>query len=70
MNRNVEEAARRAGFYIAPSNVTNVDTARIERFARLLIDEAMRLTMDKIQSHSNWNTAEEITASIKKHFGV
>lgn len=68
MNEIVKAAAKEAGFYIAPQH--NVNTMMLEKFATLLLDEAIEHAKDEIQYHTNWDIADEVAASLKKHFGA
>lgn len=48
----------------------STDSYGIEKFARLILQEAMDIVRDEVAYHSDWDCADVVIKTVNEHFGV
>ena len=72
MNGKIRELAKLAGMsfvYEYDSSIV-MDVEDLEKFAELIIQEAMDIVRDEVSFHSDWACADNAIIKVKEHFGV
>ncbi len=77
MNNKVLELAEQAGFGVENGSILaetiSIDieiTAELEKFAELIIQEAMDIVFDEVSYISDWDSANATIARVKEHFEI
>ena len=42
----------------------------LEKFAKLILEEAMAIVRDKVAYQSDWDCADDVVKKVNEHFGV
>lgn len=75
MNENIQKLAEQAGFYVAMFDPDNVENAKLERFAELLIKRSTDLIamhasqLRQFNFELNAKTADTAAGVLLEHFG-
>ena len=77
MNTKFLELAEQAGFGVVNGSILaetiSIDieiTAELEKFAELIIQEAMDIVFDEVSYISDWDSANATIARVKEHFEI
>ena len=73
MNDKIRELAEQSGFFPMPESTEGdwefrAENARYERFADLILKEAMDIVRDEVSFHSDWHCNAK--QKVNEHFGV
>ena len=71
MNKQIKQLAEQAGYN--PAWSTKADREEyldIEKFAELIIQDVLKEVRDEVQYITDFDTADRVVTSVKKHFGV
>jgi creatinine amidohydrolase/Fe(II)-dependent formamide hydrolase-like protein len=69
MNERIKELAEQAGL-LGPSSRVGKAHDATEKFAELIIQDVLKEIYDDVQYITDFDTADQIVASVKKQFGV
>lgn len=79
MNEQIKIIGRQAGFAFIEDGVygdrwysskCGMDAEEFEKFAQLIIRECLAQVRDELQYISDWDKADKVVGTVKKHFGV
>jgi hypothetical protein len=75
MNEKIRELAEQAGFFPVPDETESdweyrAENARYEKFAKLILEEAMGIVRDEVSFFSDWACADNAVTKVKEHFGI
>ena len=75
MNDKIKELAEQSGFFPVPDETEwdweyRAENARYEKFAKLIIQEAMDIVFEEVSYNSDWACANATIARVKEHFEI
>jgi hypothetical protein len=70
MNNRIRELVRQAGLDDPNFQIEDWDNVPLAYFAELVIRECLKQVRDEVQYLADWDKADEVINSVKKHFGV
>jgi hypothetical protein len=68
MKPKILEIAKKAGFQEGFSWV--MEDFSIDKFAKLIIEDALDVMKDEVSYNSDWKVAEDVASKVKIHFGI
>lgn len=68
MKPKILEIAKKAGFQEGFSWA--MESFSIDKFAKLIIEDALDVMKDEVSYNSDWKVAEDVASKVKIHFGV